>query len=310
MADVMHVVFGYGPVGQAITAAALRRGESVRVVTRSHINVPSGVEHRRVDLTDPEAAKSATHGATVVYGSAQPAYHRWPAEFPQLQEAMLGAAAAADAVYVSAENLYMYGPHDGPLTEDLPYAAQTRKGRVRARMAEEVKQAHATGRVRTTAGRASDFYGPGVVDSAVGRRFLDPLLAGKPINTVGDVYAPHTWTYAPDFGRALVELGSQEGAWGRAWHVPSAPAESQFDFALRILRAAGREGEPKFRVAGPVLLRLVGLKEKAAAETIEMLYEFDRPFVMADSAFRETFGMEPTDPEAAATETVRSLSGS
>jgi len=55
---------------------------------------------------------------------------------------------------------------------------------------------------------------------------------------------------------------------------------------------------------------LVGLKEKAAAETIEMLYEFDRPFVMADSAFRETFGMEPTDPEAAATETVRSLSGS
>ena len=31
----------------------------------------------------------------------------------------------------------MYGPTDGrPITEDLPYAANTRKGRVRARMSE------------------------------------------------------------------------------------------------------------------------------------------------------------------------------
>ena len=39
-------------------------------------------------------------------------------------------------MYVAVENLYAYGPVDGPMTEDLPLRPTTLKGRVRARLAE------------------------------------------------------------------------------------------------------------------------------------------------------------------------------
>ena len=74
-----------------------------------------------------------------------------------------------------------------------------------------------------------------------------------------------------------------------------------------MLAAARRPGEPRFRIAGPLLLRLIGLRNQAAAETIEMLYEFDRPFIMDDTACRSTFDIQPTDPGQAAAETVSYL---
>jgi hypothetical protein len=58
-----------------------------------------------------------------------------PSCSPPLQAGVLEGAASAGAKLVAMENLYMYGPTQGrPLTEDLPHAPNTRKGRVRARI--------------------------------------------------------------------------------------------------------------------------------------------------------------------------------
>src|SRR3712207_8505409 len=83
----------------------------------------------------------------------------------------LEGAADAGAKLIAMENLYMYGPTDGRrITEDLPYAPNTRKGRVRARMSQELMEAHRSGRVRVAIGRASDFFGPRVLASAAGEQ--------------------------------------------------------------------------------------------------------------------------------------------
>jgi hypothetical protein len=73
-------------------------------------------------------------------------------------DAIIEAAAAADARLVFGDNLYPYGPVDGPLTEDLPYLARGSNGRTRARMAETLMRAHEAGRIQTTIGRGSDFF--------------------------------------------------------------------------------------------------------------------------------------------------------
>ncbi len=87
----------------------------------------------------------------------------------------------------------MYGPTGGrPLTEDVPYAATTRKGRTRARMANDLLAARRRGRVEVTIGRASGFFGPGILDSAVAERTFYPALAGKPVQVMGDPELPHT----------------------------------------------------------------------------------------------------------------------
>jgi hypothetical protein len=74
----------------------------------------------------------------------------------------------------------MYGPtHGKPLTEDLPYAAMTRKGRVWAQMAQNLLAAHRSGKVGVAIGRASDFIGPNALESSAGERVFLPALSGK-----------------------------------------------------------------------------------------------------------------------------------
>ena len=82
---------------------------------------------------------------------------------------MLSAAERNGALLVTLENIYGYGPTGGkPMTEDLPLAAATVKGRTRAAMTQELLAAAEAGRVRIAIGRASDFFGAGATESSVG----------------------------------------------------------------------------------------------------------------------------------------------
>ena len=75
-------------------------------------------------------------------------------------DGVIAGASAAGARVVYADNLYGYGPVDGPLTEDLPPRASGPNGRVRAVLAERLLEAHTAGTVQATIGRAADYYGP------------------------------------------------------------------------------------------------------------------------------------------------------
>ena len=86
----------------------------------------------------PNGARRACEGAAVVYHCAQPGYTKWPELFPPLTRAVLDGAAAAGAKLVFADNLYVYGPPDGPMTEETPQRAQGKKGRTRIEMADAV----------------------------------------------------------------------------------------------------------------------------------------------------------------------------
>ncbi len=293
MADGVHVVIGAGPVGSAVAGHLAGLDAKVRIVTRSGggPDLP-GVERVAADVLDPDQQARLAAGAGVVYACAQPEYHRWPEEFPALQDAMLAVATAADAVYVAMENTYMYPPTPGPLTEALPFTATTRKGRIRGVLAQQVLDAHRDGRVRTVSGRASDFFGPRVTGSTVGDRFFPPILAGKAVSVLGDPDARHSYTYVPDIARGLVRLGAEPSAWGRAWHLPSAPAISTRAFAAQAYAAAGTSGRVKKVPA--VALRALGLVVPPVREMIEMRYEFETDFVVDDSAYRAAFGDEPT----------------
>ncbi|HXV42706.1 MAG TPA: NAD-dependent epimerase/dehydratase family protein, partial [Anaerolineae bacterium] len=168
----LHVVFGTGPVGLAVMAALVAKGRRVRGVNRSgQAHAPAEVELVAADATDPEKTRRICQGAAVVYNCTNPPYHKWPELFPPLQAGVLAGAASAGAKLVVMENVYMYGPTGGkPLTETLPYAATTRKGRTRAKMSEALMAAHQQGQVRVAIGRASDFFGPGVQKSAMGEQ--------------------------------------------------------------------------------------------------------------------------------------------
>jgi nucleoside-diphosphate-sugar epimerase len=301
----LHVVFGTGPVGMAVMDELVSRGKRVRIINRSgRANVPEGVEVVGGDATDPAFTREVNVGASVVYFATGPPYNKWPELFPPLQAGVLEGTAAAGAKLVAMENVYMYGPTDGrPLTEDLPHAANTRKGAVRARMTEELFAAHESGKVRATAGRAPDFFGPRVLASTAGEQLFGRAVADKSAQVVGDPDQPHTYTYAPDISKGLVILGEHEEALGRPWHLPSPETVTTQEFVRMIFEEAG--GEPKMQRAPKPLLWALGLFNPAQREIIEMLYEFEEPFVVDHSAFARAFGDHATPLREAIRETVR-----
>jgi len=301
----LHVVFGTGPVGLAVMDELIKRGKRVRIVNRSgRASVPADVEVVGGDAADPTFAREASGGASVVYFALNPPYTKWAELFPPLQSGVIEGAASAGAKLIAVENLYMYGPTGGrPLTEDLPHAPNTRKGAVRARMSEELMEAHASGRVRVAVGRASDFFGPRVLVSAAGEQVFGRAVEGKGARVAGDPDQPHTYTYMPDIGRGLVVLGEREEALGQAWHLPSPETVTTREFVGMIFEEAGRPA--RVQAAPKILLRAIGLFNPQIRETIEMLYEFEEPFVVDHSRFERAFGEHATPLKEAIGETVR-----
>ncbi len=304
MGSELHVIFGTGPVGCWAARALRAEGKPVRVVNRSGARpllMPEDVEIVKADATNEGQAIEAASGAGVVVQAMNPPYHQWHQYFPALQAGALSAAQAAGAVYVSIENLYMYDS-SAPMREDSPIAPKSKKGMLRQRMAEEVMGAHARGEVPAVALRSSDYYGPGVLGSALGDRVFGPLVAGKAAQVGGSAVQPHSFAYIEDVGRAVAVLSAREEALGRVWIAPHAPALTQGQMVERAAEVLGLA--PKVSVVSPLMMRLAGLFVPGARASVEMMYEFTAPFVVDSSRFEGTFGMTATPIETGIERTV------
>ena len=304
--STQHVVLGTGAIGRAVAEELVGRGAGVRMVNRSGKmeEAPAEVEVVASDLYHPENVREVTRGATVVYQASQPHYNEWPEKFPPLQKSILDGLTGSGAKLVLIENIYMYGAMNGrAFSEDRPHRAHTRKGRVRGEISNAAFAAHKERRVRVTAARGGNFFGPWGTDSTMGGRVFYPLLRGKPAQLIGRMDLPHTHTYVKDFGKALVILGERDEADGHAWHVPNdQPRMTQGELVRLFAEEAGVE--PKMSSMGKLMMSIGGLFIPEAKETVEMMYEFENPFVIDSSKFEQTFGMHATPIREAIRETV------
>ncbi len=301
-----HVVFGTGAIGLGLIDALSGRGLEVRAVNRSgHAPAPDSVTVIGADASDAEAAIEAARDAAVVYQCLNPPYHRWAELFPPLQSAVVGAARAAGARYVSFENTYMYGDTGGrPMTETTPHQPCSKKGVTRAAMAEELRRLHDAGDLAVTTARASDYFGPRATSqSPFGDLVIGAALAGKPARVIGDPDQLHSYSYGPDIAETLATIGTADAAVGEIWHVPNAPTRSTREIIGLI---AEEIGEPvRIRTTPKPLLRLLGLFNPTIGELPEMLYEFERPFIVDGSKTTERLGITATPLPQAVAETVR-----
>lgn len=301
----LHVIFGTGPVG-CWTARALREQSlPVRAVNRTGRRpdlLPADVEVVAADASDSRQATASAQGAAVVYQALNPPYHEWHRVFPALQSAVLAAARAAGARYVSIENLYMYRTST-PITEDSPTAPRSKKGDLRAGMAEEIRMTHARGDIRATTLRSSDYYGPGVLGSTLGQQVFGNLVRGKSAQVVGSGAIPHSFAYIEDVGRAAAVISTHDEAFGKVWLAPHAPARTHremIDLACRALAIP-----PRMTVVSPLMMRIAGLFIPAARASVEMMYEFLEPFVVDSKRIGQAFGLEPTAIEVGIERTIR-----
>jgi nucleoside-diphosphate-sugar epimerase len=299
----LHVILGAGQIGSRLAFRLIERGQHVRLVQRRTPGQRlSGIEHLSGDMTRLDFAEAACAGAAVVYDCMNPAYHEWSRLLLPIGRGALHGAARAGAKLVALDCLYAYGRQDRPMTEDSPLTPCSRKGALRVELARLRLAAHERGDTRVAIGRASDFFGSDLPFSLFGRRFFERILAGKAGECMGDPDQPHSYTYVNDVARALETLGGSDAALGRVWHLPTNPAESSRALARRFGQALGVRGDmarvPK------LMLRTLGVFSPFMREVLEMTYQWEAPFVMDDTRFRQAFGHVPTPIEAAVAETA------
>ncbi len=300
----LHVVFGVGQVGRALSARLAELGLAVRVVSRHRpATLADGVDWRPADASDPQAANDAAEGARVIYQCLNAPYTHWPERFPPLQRAVLSAAERQSALLVSLENAYGYGPTQGrPMTEELPLAATTVKGGTRAAMTQELLSAADAGRVRIAVGRASDFFGAGVTESTLGQRVFASALAGKRADFLGNPDLPHSYSYVPDIAAGLATLGTDQRAVGGVWHLPGPETVTTRQILALVAQDVGHP--VAVRSVPKLLMRALGLVNPMMRGLAEMAYEFEEPFVLDTSKYETTFGVAGTPLADAITATI------
>jgi nucleoside-diphosphate-sugar epimerase len=306
MAEELHVLFGGGQIGQPLARILLARGKRVRTVKRSGGGLPEGVELVRGDATDLSFCVEASRGASTVYHCMNPPYYArvWAELLPRYMENLIAAAGRSGARLVVLDNVYMLGRPQGKLLdEDTPPRPCSRKGEIRARVAERMWEAHRRGDVRATSGRASDFYGPGGTLTHLGDQFWRPAIAGKRGRVLVNPDAIHTYHYIPDVAAGLVALGTaSDDAFGRPWMLPCAPAETMRALVARFSRKLGREIE--LMTVPRTVLKILAFIVPFLREIDEMSYQWAESFQINDRRFRARFGQLPEDVERAAADTV------
>lgn len=293
-----HLVIGAGPTGTQTALLLAEAGDTVTVATRRG----SGPAHPRIacvalDATDGDALARQAEGTATLFNCAMPRYDRWPQDFPPIAAAVLHAARHAGAALVMLGNVYGYGEVDGPLTEDLPLAPPTAKGRVRAAMWQD---ALASG-VRVAEVRASDYLGR-TAGSLYTWMTLPALLRGEPAAYAGDLDAPHSWTFTRDVATTLVAAARNERSWGGAWHVPSHDLSAR-ELSQRFAAAAGRP-LPRLERMTTAALRALGESDSIMAEVVEMAYLYERPLRLDWTMTRAVLGVEATPLEQVMADTL------
>ncbi len=287
----LHVVVGSGPVGTAIAADLLARGETVRVITRSGTGT-DGTERVAADASDAVRMVALTQGAAVIYNCANPPYDKWAQMWPPIAQTLLKAAEASGAVLAIVDNLYAFGPVDGPMSAAVPDRPNSVKGAVRQRMWTDALAAASAGRITAAvAVRGSDYLGNG--PSLLSTMVLPKARKGKSSMVPADLDVAHTWTNPADAGRLLIKAALDPAGWNRYWLVPSAPACSIHELASRAAEIEGLPA-PKVREMPFWLLRIGGLFNPLAKGFAEMNYQFRRPFLLDTRDTEAVFGSDFT----------------
>lgn len=120
------------------------------------------------------------------------------------------------------------------------------------------------------------------------RRSLPRVPYPDPLLLLGNDRVPHSLTFTPDAGRATARLGNTEDAYGQIWHLPTHPSPPTGQPFVEDVAAAFRV-RPSYRVLGCRTLALAGLFSPTVRESIELLYQNDRPYLVDSTKFTQRF---------------------
>ncbi|WP_455381291.1 NAD-dependent epimerase/dehydratase family protein [Salinispira pacifica] len=301
-----HVILGAGgAVSQSLVPELVRNRQEVLLVSRSGTEM-SGTRSARADLTDRAGLEAVIPEGSAVYLLAGLPYdvRVWKETWPRIMDNVIEVCRQKRSLFIFFDNVYSYGLVEGPMTEDTPYKPSSRKGEIRATIAERLTEEYTSGRLDAIIARSADFYGPGAEKSGIPNILIFSKLAeGKSARWLGRLDRVHSLTYTSDCGRALPLLVADETAYNQVWHLPTAHPPMTMQRFVEIA-AAKAEAAPKVSALSGWMVGLAGLFDRTTKELSEMLYQNTRDYLFDSTKFEKHFSFTPTSYEQGITETV------
>jgi nucleoside-diphosphate-sugar epimerase len=301
-----HVILGAGgAITQSLVPELLRAKQNVILASRKGTQL-DGTRGVIADLADyPSLAKAVPEGSAVYLLAGLPYDLRvWKELWPRVMDNAIRVCREKQALLVFFDNVYAYGLVEGAMTEETPHNPVSKKGEIRARIADRLIDEYSSGRLRAIIARSADFYGPGGERNGVPNVLIvDRLLAGKSPQWMVEVDKPHSLTYTKDCGKALPLLAADKSAYNQIWHLPTAsPAISMRRFME--LAAGFLKKQAKPAVLSRSMLTLAGLFDRTVRELPEMLYQNTENYLFDSSKFDKHFDFSPTSYERGIEATV------
>jgi nucleoside-diphosphate-sugar epimerase len=291
----MHTILGAGgPVANSLTKVLSGAGEPVRLVSRKPIETSGSVTWVSADLKDITQLKNAIHGSTVIYMCAGLQYNKkvWAEEWPIIMQNIIDATRYEEARLIFFDNVYMYGRVNGIMTENTPHNPASKKGEIRAKIAEQLMNEARSGNIRASIARAADFYGAESMNSFFDSMVLARFAKKQKAMWLGNASTKHSLTYVPDTGKALYTLAKDPGSDNQVWHLPTASALT----GREIIHLAAKifDVKPGYMEVNKLLLNTMGLFNKLIQETAEMYYQYQYDYVFSSEKFESTYNLAPT----------------
>ncbi len=266
-----------------------------RLVGRNPRTVPGATETIAADLTDRVQTIHAVAGSSIVYLLVGLKYdHKvWQEMWPRIMSNTIEACKRAGAKLLFFDNVYMYGRVSGRMTEETPFNPCSKKGEVRAKIATALINEWKAGALTGMIARCADFYGPDARNGIPNFLVFEPLSRKQKASWLVNDSVPHSFTYTPDAAHSLVQLAERPTAWNQTWHVPTTPhPPTGKEFVTLVAKEFA--APVKYRVLNRPMIRIAGWFNPLVAETHEMLYQYDSPYLFDSSKFAREFGFAGT----------------
>lgn len=304
----MQVILGAnGVIGNHVAKTLLQHTGQIRLVSRNPKKVNPGDELFPADLNNADEVLKAVEDAKVVYLTAglQHKTSVWQEQWPRIMANVINACKEHGTKCVFFDNVYAYGKVTGWMTEDTPMKPNSKKGEVRAKIADMLMNASAKGEINALIARSADFYGPNTPLSFTTVMVFENLAKGKAAQWMINPDFKHSLTYTPDAGKATAILGNTESAYNQVWHLPTAspPLTGQ---RFMDMAAAEFGVKSKSMVIRKWLLRLMAPFHPIVRENMEMLYQLEDDYLFDSTKFNKSFDIEPTPYSVGIAQTVRS----
>ncbi len=292
----MQVILGSGgAIGNDLAKELNATTRKIRLASRSPKKINIDDELIICDLTKPEDVDNAVKGSDVAYLTVGLPYRTkiWQEQWPVVMKNTIAACKKHKTKLVFFDNIYMYHPNKlNPMTEETEVSPISKKGKVRAEIAQMVLDEISSGTLEALIVRAADFYGPGIKNSVLNEVVFNNLKSGKKANWFCSVNHLHNFTYTPDAAKATALLGNTDSAYGQVWHLPTAGPITGKQWIEKIALELGVK--PKTQVASKFIIQVMGLFNPIMKELVEMLYQYDRDYNFDSSKFETTFNQKAT----------------